>query len=63
MQLTARQRYAVLAMLDVALHQVKGPVSLMYCNRQSISQSYLEQLFTQLRQKKLVKRWSPGVAI
>lgn len=55
MRLTTRGRYAVTAMLDLALHAKGGPVSLAdISGRQGISQSYLEQLFSRLRKKGLV---------
>ena len=56
MRLTTKGRYAVTAMLDLALHYGKGPTSLAdISERQGISLSYLEQLFTKLRRKELVK--------
>lgn len=56
MRLTTKGRYAVTAMLDLALHACNGPVSLSdISQRQGISLSYLEQLFAKLRHKKLVK--------
>ena len=55
MRLTTRGRYAVTAMLDLAIHGDKGPISLAdISNRQEISLSYLEQLFAKLRQQELV---------
>ena len=55
MRLTTKGRYAVTAMLDLALHANKGPVSLAdISGRQGISLSYLEQLFSKLRQNQLV---------
>lgn len=55
MRLTTKGRYAVTAMLDLALHSDQGPVSLSdISNRQGISLSYLEQLFSKLRKKALV---------
>lgn len=55
MRLTTRGRYAVTAMLDLALHGDKGPISLAdISQRQDISLSYLEQLFSKLRQRELV---------
>jgi len=55
MRLTTKGRYAVTAMLDLALHATKGPVSLAdISKRQQISLSYLEQLFAKLRQNTLV---------
>ena len=56
MRLTAKGRYAVTAMLDLAVHRDAGPVSLAdISRRQGISLSYLEQLFAKLRRQKLVK--------
>lgn len=55
MRLTTKGRYAVTAMLDLALHANSGPVSLAdISKRQEISLSYLEQLFAKLRQNELV---------
>jgi Rrf2 family iron-sulfur cluster assembly transcriptional regulator len=55
MRLTAKGRYAVTAMLDIAVHQEKGPISLAdISERQGISLSYLEQLFSKLRRNELV---------
>lgn len=55
MKLTTKGRYAVTAMLDLALHGDQGPVSLADISaRQEISLSYLEQLFSRLRRQKLV---------
>ena len=55
MRLTSKGRYAVTAMLDVALHGDAGPVSLAHISeRQGISLSYLEQLFARLRKHGLV---------
>jgi Rrf2 family iron-sulfur cluster assembly transcriptional regulator len=55
MRLTTRGRYAVTAMLDLALHYDSGPVCLAeIAQRQGISQSYLEQLFARLRRNGLV---------
>ena len=56
MRLTTKGRYAVTAMLDVALHADQGPISLAdISKRQTISLSYLEQLFAKLRQQNLVE--------
>ncbi len=56
MRLTTKGRYAVTAILDLALHSTDGPVSLAEISgRQDISLSYLEQLFAKLRRKELVK--------
>ena len=55
MRLTTRGRYAVTAMLDLTLHAQDKPISLAgISERQSISLSYLEQLFSGLRQAGLV---------
>lgn len=55
MKLTSKGRYAVTAMLDVALHTDAGPVPLAdISERQEISLSYLEQLFARLRKQGLV---------
>ena len=55
MRLTTRGRFAVTALLDLAMQRSKGPVKLAEISkRQQISLSYLEQLFTKLRQRKLV---------
>jgi len=55
MKLTTKGRYAVTAMLDLALHGEQGPVSLAEIStRQEISLSYLEQLFSKLRRNGLV---------
>ena len=55
MRLTTKGRYAVTAMLDLALHDAEGPVSLAdIAERQGLSQPYLEQLFARLRRSGLV---------
>ncbi len=55
MRLTTKGRYAVTAMLDLALNANDNPVSLAdISQRQNISLSYLEQLFAKLRRAKLV---------
>lgn len=55
MRLTTKGRYAVTAMLDLAIHAQDNPVSLSDISaRQGISLSYLEQLFSRLRQADLV---------
>ena len=55
MKLTSKGRYAVTAMLDVAIKEHTGPVPLAdISERQGISLSYLEQLFSKLRKKELV---------
>lgn len=56
MKLTTKGRYAVTAMLDLALHYDKGSVTLAdIARRQGISLSYLEQLFAKLRRSRLVE--------
>ncbi len=55
MKLTSKGRYAVTAMLDVTIHGTDEPVSLAdISERQGISLSYLEQLFSKLRKYGLV---------
>lgn len=55
MKLTTKGRYAVTAMLDLAVHQRDQAVALAdIASRQGISLSYLEQLFAKLRRKGLV---------
>ncbi len=56
MRLTTKGRYAVTAMLDLAYHSQKKPVTLTdIATRQTISLSYLEQLFARLRRAGMVK--------
>ena len=56
MRLTAKGRYAVTAMLDLALHSNQGPVSVAdLSKRQIISQSYLEHLLGKLHRDHLVE--------
>jgi Rrf2 family iron-sulfur cluster assembly transcriptional regulator len=55
MRLTTKGRFAVTAMIDVAMHNGDGPVTLAgVAERQKISLSYLEQLFGKLRRAGLV---------
>jgi Rrf2 family iron-sulfur cluster assembly transcriptional regulator len=55
MRLTTKGRYAVTAMLDLAVHNATGPIALAdISERQGISLSYLEQLFAKLRKTGLV---------
>lgn len=55
MKLTTKGRYAVTAMLDLAVHNGEGPIALAdISERQGISLSYLEQLFAKLRKTGLV---------
>ena len=56
MRLTTKGRFAVTAMIDLALRQSNGPVTLAAISqRQQISLSYLEQLFGKLRRHELVE--------
>ena len=56
MRLTTKGRYAVTAMLDLAINSENHPVNLNdISERQAISLSYLEQLFSKLRRENLVK--------
>src|SRR5450830_1559839 len=56
MRLTTKGRFAVTAMIDLALRQGKGPVTLSgISQRQAISLSYLEQLFGKLRRHAIVE--------
>ena len=56
MRLTTKGRFAVTAMLDLALNGTDGPVTLAGISaRQKISLSYLEQLFGKLRRRELVE--------
>ena len=55
MRLTTKGRYAVTAMLDLAFHSQTNPVTLTdIATRQTISLSYLEQLFARLRKAGMV---------
>jgi len=55
MRLTTKGRYAVTAMLDLAINYQNGPITLSdISKRQGISLSYLEQLFSKLRKNGLV---------
>ncbi len=63
MKLTAKARYAVTAMVDLAIHGVERPVALSeIAVRQDISLSFLEQMFRQLKASELVsaQRGAPG---
>ncbi|HFD80570.1 MAG TPA: Rrf2 family transcriptional regulator [Gammaproteobacteria bacterium] len=56
MRLSTKGRYAVTAMMDLAIHESGGPVTLADISRcQHISLSYLEQLFSKLRRGNLVR--------
>ncbi|MBK8016724.1 MAG: Fe-S cluster assembly transcriptional regulator IscR [Betaproteobacteria bacterium] len=55
MRLTTKGRFAVTAMIDLAMRDGQGPVTLAEISqRQKISLSYLEQLFGKLRRQSLV---------
>ena len=55
MRLTTKGRFAVTAMIDLAMRQTQGPVTLAgISQRQNISLSYLEQLFGKLRRFNIV---------
>jgi DNA-binding IscR family transcriptional regulator len=62
MKISTKARYAVMAMLELAMHEKQGPLNLTEISQsQGISLSYLEQLFANLRDKGLVKgRRGPG---
>ncbi|MCY6484050.1 Rrf2 family transcriptional regulator [Clostridium aestuarii] len=56
MKLSTKGRYGVRAMVDLAIHYGEAPVSIKSISqRQGISESYLEQLFSPLRKAKLIK--------
>ncbi len=56
MKLSTKGRYAVTAMMDLAIHDIDGPVTLADISKcQGISLSYLEQLFSKLRKHGLVE--------
>ncbi len=56
MRLTTKGRYAVTAMLDIALHRQCGPVSVVdIAERQGISAAYLEQLIRKLKRSGLLE--------
>ncbi len=56
MKLSTKGRYAVMAMVDLAMHSDDKPISLAdIADRQEISLSYLEQLFAKLRRGGLVR--------
>ncbi len=56
MKLSTKGRYAVMAMVDLAMHSDNKPISLAdIADRQEISLSYLEQLFAKLRRGGLVR--------
>jgi len=62
MRLSTKGRYGVRGMLDLAIHEAQGPVSIKNISqREAISLNYLEQIFNQLRKAGLVKsRRGPG---
>jgi Rrf2 family transcriptional regulator, cysteine metabolism repressor len=56
LQISTRGRYGLRAMVDMALHTSEGPLPLrIIAERQAISESYLEQVFTGLRKAGLVR--------
>ncbi|MEM7077910.1 MAG: Rrf2 family transcriptional regulator [Pseudomonadota bacterium] len=56
MKLTTKGRYAVTAMLDIAMHQAQGPVRVGdIASRQAISESYLEQIVGRLKRAALLE--------
>ena len=56
MRLSTKGRYGVTAMMDLAIHDNAGPVTLADISQcQGISLSYLEQLFAKLRKHNLVE--------
>lgn len=56
MQVSTRGRYGLRAMVDMDLHATEGPMALrVIAERQGISESYLEQVFTSLRKSGLVR--------
>lgn len=62
MKLTTKGKFAVTAMVDIAINSRDTPITLqMISERQGISVSYLEQLFVKLRRKGMVKSYKgPG---
>jgi Rrf2 family iron-sulfur cluster assembly transcriptional regulator len=55
MRLTTKGRYAVTAMLDIALHCQRGPISVVdIAERQGLSAAYLEQLLSKLKKSGLL---------
>jgi len=56
MRIPSKGRYAVAALIDMAMNQAKGPLTIAeLAERQGISLSYLEQLFAELRSHQLIK--------
>jgi Rrf2 family transcriptional regulator, iron-sulfur cluster assembly transcription factor len=56
MKLSTKGRFAITAMMDIAIHERSGPVTLVgISERQGISMSYLEQMFAKLRKGGLVE--------
>jgi Rrf2 family iron-sulfur cluster assembly transcriptional regulator len=56
MKIPTKGRYAVAAMMDLALNEAEGPLTIAdIAEKQNISLSYLEQLFADLRKNGLVK--------
>ena len=56
MNLTTKGRYAVMAMVDLAMYSNQAPITLAeIAERQNITSNYLEQIFMKLRKKGLVQ--------
>ncbi|MDH5378524.1 MAG: Rrf2 family transcriptional regulator, partial [Gammaproteobacteria bacterium] len=56
MKISSKGRYAVSAMIDLAMHEKKGPLTIAdISEKQNISLSYLEQIFAELRKAGLVR--------
>jgi len=56
MRLDTRSRYAIVAIVDMALHEESGPITLAaLAEKQDISISYLEQIFAKLKKADIVK--------
>ncbi|MDH5300388.1 MAG: Rrf2 family transcriptional regulator [Gammaproteobacteria bacterium] len=56
MKISSKGRYAVAAMMDLALNENKGPITIAdISEKQNISLSYLEQIFADLRKGGLVR--------
>lgn len=56
MKISTKGRFAITAMMDIAIHERSGPVTLIgISERQGISMSYLEQMFAKLRKGGLVE--------
>lgn len=62
MKLTTKSKFAITALVDIALYSANNPITLqLISERQGISLSYLEQLFAKLRKHGMVKSYKgPG---